>query len=186
MVPRRDQITELQNNRYTQREQQYLLQCDGWVRPWAVRAVSGHSAHPDPEMNLVELDPDRFAISPSRTLMNELGGAYHATSCRHLHSIAERGILPGASIEVTYGSRHEAGRLHSYYGVFPPWDHRNTTTKTRVSGRSSWHMPLVVLYVPSTDLIRQGGRITDSGYIIVNRPVPSDLSRTQGGLVLRS
>ena len=73
MVPRRDQITELQSNRYTQREQQYLSQCDGWVRPWAVRAVSGHSAHPDPEMNLVELDPDRFAISPSRTLMNELG-----------------------------------------------------------------------------------------------------------------
>ena len=33
-------------------------------------------------------------------------------------------------------------------------------------------MPLVVLYVPSTDLIRQGGRITDSGNIIVNRPVP--------------
>ena len=172
MVPRRDQITELQSNQYTQREQQYLSQCDGWVRPRAVRAVSGHSAHPDPEMNLVELDPDRFAISPSRTLMNELGGAYHATSCRRLRSIAERGILPGASIDVTYGSRHEAGRLHSYYGIFPPWDHRNTTTKTRVSGRSNWYMPLVVLYVPSTDLIRQGGRITDSGNIIVNRPVP--------------
>ena len=33
-------------------------------------------------------------------------------------------------------------------------------------------MPLVVLYAPSTDLLRQGGRITDSGNIIVNRPVP--------------
>eukprot|EP00439_Symbiodinium_sp_Y106_P043044 s1558_g5.t1 len=159
MVPRRDQIAELQGNRNTQREQQYLTQCDGWVRPWAVRAVSGHSAHPDSEQNLVELDPDRFAISPSRTLMKELGGAYHATSCRHLQSIAERGILPGASIEVTYG--HEAGRLHSYYGIFPPWDQRNTTTRTRVSGRANWHMPLVVLYV-----------LTDSGNIIVNRPVP--------------
>ena len=132
-----DQIAELQGNRNTQREQQYLTQCDGWVRPWAVRAVSGHSGHPDSEQNLVELDPDRFAISPSRTLMNELGGAYHATSCRHLQSIAERGILPGASIEVTYGSRHEAGRLHSCYGIFPPWDQRNTTTRTRVSGRET-------------------------------------------------
>ena len=124
--------------------------------------MSGYSAHPDSEQNLVELDP------------NELGGAYHATSCRHLQSIAERGILPGASIgiEVTYGSRHEAGRLHSHNGIFPPWDQRNTTTRTRVSGRANWHMPLVVLYVPSTDLIRQGGRITDSGNIIVNRPVP--------------
>ena len=173
MLPRRDQIAELQGNRNTQREQQYLTQCEVWVRPWAVRAVSGHSAHPDSEQNLVELDPCRFAISPSRTLMNELGGAYHATSCRHLQSIAERGILPGASIEVTYGSRHEAGRLRSYYGyIFPPWDKRNTTTRPRVSGRANWRMPLVVLYVPSTDLIRQGGRITDSGNIIVNRPVP--------------
>ena len=33
-------------------------------------------------------------------------------------------------------------------------------------------MPLAVLYVPSTCLIRQGGRITDSGSIIVSRPVP--------------
>ena len=40
MVPRRDQITEQQSNRYAQREQQYLTQRDGWVRPWAVRAVS--------------------------------------------------------------------------------------------------------------------------------------------------
>ena len=36
-------------------------------------------------------------------------------------------------------------------------------------------MPLAVLYIPSADLIRQGGRITDSGNIIVSRPVPFNL-----------
>ena len=36
-------------------------------------------------------------------------------------------------------------------------------------------MPLAVLYIPSADLIRQGGRITDSGNIIVSRPVRFNL-----------
>ena len=42
MVSRQDQITELMINRYTRHEQQWLGPCDGWIRPWAVRAVSGH------------------------------------------------------------------------------------------------------------------------------------------------
>ena len=50
------------------------------------------------------------------------------------------------------------------------WDPRNATTKTRVSGRR--HMPLVALYIPSQDLVRQGGRIADSGTIVVSLPVP--------------
>ena len=128
----------------------------------------------------MELDPRKFAISPSLTLVNHLGGAFHATSCRNLLSIVERGILAGADIEEDYGSRHEAGRLHSYYGIFAPWDSRNTATKYRVSGRGNWRMPLTVLHVPSTDLVRQGGRLTDSGNIIVSRPVPFNLVKRPG------
>ena len=162
MVSKEDQIAELMNNRYTRNEQQWLGPCDGWIRPWAARAVSGHSVHPDPEKNLMDLDPHKFAISPSLTLLSQLGGAFHATSCRNLLSIVER----------DYVSRHEAGRLHGYYDIFAPWDSRNTTTKYRFPGRGNRRMPLAVLYVPSTNLIRQGGRITDSGNIIVSRPVP--------------
>ena len=123
----------------------------------------------------MELDPHKLAISPSLTPVNQIGGAFHATSCRNLLSIVERGILPGASIEEDYGSRYEAGRLHSFYGVFAPWDLRNTTTKHRVSGRGNQRMPLAVPYIPSADLIRQGGRITDCGNIIVSRPAPFNL-----------
>ena len=123
----------------------------------------------------MDLDPRKFAISPSISLVNQIGGAFHATSCRNLLSIVERGILPGAAIEEDYGSRYEAGRLHIYFGIFAPWDLRNTTTKQRVSGRGKQRMPLTVLCIPSMDLVRQGGRITDSGNISVSRPVPFNL-----------
>ena len=120
----------------------------------------------------MELDPHKFAISPSLSLVNQIGGAYHATSCRNLLSIVERGILPGTSIQDDQYARYDTGRLHSYYRVFAPWDSRNTTTKQRVSGRGNHAMPLIVLYIPTVDLVRLQGRITDSGNIIVNRPVP--------------
>ena len=120
----------------------------------------------------MELDPNKFAISPSLSLVNQIGGAYHATSCRNLLSIVERGILPGTSIQDDQYARYDTGRLHSYYRVFAPWDSRNTTTKQRVSGRGNHAMPLIVLYIPTVDLVRLQGRITDSGTIIVNRPVP--------------
>ena len=43
------------------------------------RGPSGHSTHPIASKNLMELDPDKFAISPSVSLLTELGGAFHAT-----------------------------------------------------------------------------------------------------------
>eukprot|EP00439_Symbiodinium_sp_Y106_P053071 s1782_g7.t1 len=121
-VSRQSQMEELNHGTYTRREQRWFTQCDCWIRPWAVRAVSGHTIHDDPEKNLMELDPHKFAISPPLSPVNQLGGASHATSCRNLLSIVETGILPGASIDEGYNSRYEAGRLHSYYGVFALWD----------------------------------------------------------------
>ena len=123
----------------------------------------------------MELDPHKFAICPPLSLVNQIGGAFHATSCRNLFSIVERGILPGTSIQDDHYSRYDTGRLHSYYGVFAPWDPRNTTTRQRVSGRGNHVMPMAVLYIPTVDLIRMQRRITDSGNIIVNRPVPFNL-----------
>ena len=87
MVSRQDQITELQRDHNTRHEQQWLGQCDGWIRPWAVRALSGHTVHYDPAKNLMELDPHKFAICPPLSLVNQIGGAFHATSCRKLFSM---------------------------------------------------------------------------------------------------
>ena len=175
MVSRFDQVTEVQRDPDLRCNQAWLGQSDGWVRPWAVRALSGHTVHYDPEKNLMELDPHKFAISPSMSLVNQIGGAYHATSCRNLLPIVERGILPGTSIQEAQYARCDTGRLHSYFGVFPPWDARNISTKQRVSGRGNLAMPLVVLHVPVLDLVRLKGRVTDSGNIIVSRPVPFSL-----------
>ena len=175
MVSRFDQLTEVQRDPYLRRNQAYIGASDGWVRPWAVRALSGHAVHYDDEKNLMELDPHKFAISPSMSLVNQIGGAYRATSCRNLLPIVERGILPGTSIQEAQYARYDTGRLHSYFGVFPPWDARNTTTKQRVNGHGNHAMPLVVLHIPVLDLVRLQGRITDSGNIIVNRPVPFSL-----------
>ena len=87
----------------------------------------------------------------------------------------ERGILAGTGIQEAQYARYDTGRLHSYFGVFPPWDARNISTKQRVSGRGNLAMPLVVLHVPVLDLVRLQGRVTDSGNIIVSRPVPFSL-----------
>ena len=135
-------MEELNHGTYTRREQRWFTQCDCWIRPWAVRAVSGHTIHDDPEKNLMELDPHKFAISPPLSPVNQLGGASHATSCRNLLSIVETGILPGASIDEGYNSRYEAGRLHSYYGVFALWDpkirQRNKEFQAEETKRCRW------------------------------------------------
>ena len=69
----------------------------------------------DPAQNLLEIDPDKFAISPSLSLLNQLGGAFHATNCRNLLSIMERGVLPGVNVEDEYHRQHESGRVHSHF-----------------------------------------------------------------------
>ena len=178
LVSVQDQIAEIQGDERCRRNLQYLSLYDGWVKPWAVRATSGHSTHREPSNNLLQLDKDRFAISPSMTLLGRLGGAFHATACRNLDSIVTQGVIPGSEDpdgdfdQRRRGRNDRGGRLHSYWGVFAPFDQRNATTKTRVHGPEAKHMPLAVLHVASNDLAREGGRVTDSGVIMVGRPVP--------------
>ena len=164
------QVQEMQGNNQTARNQQWIGVCDGWVMPWAVRATSGQSVPTRREHYLVPLDPDKFAISPSLELCGILGGGYHATSHENLLSIMEHGISPGAAWS-GYNQRDDTGRVHSYFGIYAPWDPRNV----RVSGRDRAHKPLVVLYVPINELVRMGGRITDSSNILLSRNVPFSL-----------
>ena len=64
------------------------------------------------------------------------------------------------------GQRTTAGRLH----MFPPWDSRNRVTRSR-SGTDQ-RTPMVTLYIPIIDLIREGGRVTESRAIMCDRTVP--------------
>ena len=86
----------------------------------------------------MELDPHKFAISPSMSLVNQIGGAYHATSCRNLLPIVERGILPGTSIQETQYARNDTGRLHNYFGVLQGTPPRNNISMVMETTQCRW------------------------------------------------
>ena len=56
--------------------------CQGWVMPWAVRATSGQTRHP--EYAGMEVDPLKLALSISNALANSLRGV----STRHFRSLS--------------------------------------------------------------------------------------------------
>ena len=68
-------------------------QDDVWIRPWAVRASSGHSHD---RHSVIHLDANKIAFHPTAQLVDELGGGFHATSIRNIHGIINDGILPVA------------------------------------------------------------------------------------------
>ena len=134
------------------------------ARPWAIRAASGHTTD---RKTIMETDPSKFALSASSSLLSQIQGAHHATEYHNLKAIMEEGIKAGRDLMGNHGS---SGRLHSCWGVFPPRDKRNKITRTR-SSVDRW-LPLVTLYIPTIDLIRAGGKVTESGVILCSRPIP--------------
>ena len=139
-------------------------QTANWIKPWAIRASSGHTRS---RSTVMELDPSKFALSASMSLLSQMQGAYHATEIHNLYSIMTDGLKPGSDL-IDQG--RSSGRLHSYFGVFPPWDPRNKVTRTR-----SWtdqRAPLVTLYIPIIDLVSEGGRVTENGAVMCDRPIP--------------
>ena len=120
----------------------------------------------------MEVDPSKFALSASLSLLNQLQGAYHATEYYNLQMIMTEGIKTGRDLmgQRGLGQRGSSGRLRSYWGVFPPWDSRNKVTRSR-SG-SDQRTPMVTLFIPIVDLIREGGKVTESGVIMRERTIP--------------
>ena len=169
MVGVETQFQELQREQETQHiGQDLLMQHGNWIKPWAVRAASGHSQS---RSTIVELDPSKFAaLSASLALLNQLQGAYHATEYYNLQMIMTEGTKTGRDL---MGHRGSSGRLHSYWGVFPPWDSRNKVTRSR-SGADQ-RTPMVMLYILVVDLIRAGGNVTGSGVIMCAGTVPFSL-----------
>ena len=158
--------TQIAENQYydeTDYEKEVYMMEDAWIRPWAVRATSGHSVD---RQSVVKLDPNKIAYHPTIQAMNDLGGGFHSTSIRNIHGIINEGILPGGP----YGSR-----VSTHFGVFAPWDDRNLVSKCRVAGDPT--MPLLVIYVPSYVLLQYGATLTDSGVILVSRAIPFEQVR---------
>ena len=156
---------ELRRDRRTARVRtEHLEQTANWIRPWAVCASAGHSVSVS---TVMELDPSKFALSASMSLLGQIKGAYHATEIYNLNLIVTEGLKTGSDM-MELG--RTSGRLHSYFGIFPPWDSRNKLTRSR--SRTDQRTPLVTLYVPIVDLVREGGRVTENGAVICERTVP--------------
>ena len=132
---------------------------DGWIMPVAIRATSGQS---DKKMKF-ELDPYMMMHRLDLRTALALQGGYHVTSPSNLKSILENGIMPGGS---------EGNRVMSYFGVFPPWDRRNRSARTRspIPGEL-W---MLVIYVPPSELSRFGAGLSGSGDILVPQVIPPD------------
>ncbi|CAE7243178.1 unnamed protein product [Symbiodinium sp. KB8] len=165
MVGVETQFRELrreQKNRHT--GQDLLMQNGNWIKSWAVRAASGHSQS---RSTIMELDPSKFALPASLSFWNQLQGAYHATEYYNLQMIMTEGIKAGRDL---MGQRGSSGRLRSYWGVFPPWGSMNKVTCSR-SGADQ-RTPMVTLCIPVVDLIRAGGKVTESGVIMCERTIP--------------
>ena len=132
---------------------------NGWIMPVAIRASSGHS---DKKMRF-ELDPYMMMHRLDLRTALTLEGGYHVTSPTNLKSILENGIMPGGT---------EGNRVMSYFGVFPPWDRRNRSARTRspIPGEL-W---MVVIFVPPSELSRFGAGLSGSGDILVPQVIPPD------------
>ena len=103
----------------------------GWIMPIAVRASSGHTKEIQ-----IPLEPTKiFKRLDLRTAV-ELQGAYHVTSPTRLGSILRDGLVPGGM---------EGKRMMNYFGVFPPWDMRNRSTRTRSPLGEPF---MLIVYVP--------------------------------------
>ena len=60
----------------------------------------------------------------------------------------------------------------SYFGVFPPWDMRNRSTRTRSPLPEDQYM--LIVYVPPSELTRFGAGLSGGGDILVPQIVPPE------------
>ena len=128
IVTRDVQAFEARNSPGTSRMTREDLEYnDIWIRPWAVRPASSHSTSNNPDKLHVRIDPDKFAIHPSMSLVDTIKGSFHSTDYHNLRSIVKNGVLPRTDV-----ADSSSGRLHSHFGVFAPRDRHNNITKYRV------------------------------------------------------
>ena len=129
------------------------LPYSGWVRPLAVRCVSGRSN------SAVDLELTTIPITDK--VMDAVGGAWHITSRYNLIWIARDGLLPG-------GPRRRRADIH--FSAFAPWDSRyrsSFTNRFACEGEKG-----MVIYVPITTLKEMGARLASNGATLCRNKIP--------------
>ena len=109
----------------------------------------------------VRLDPSFIAFRPTLSLCKMLGGAYHTTSLQALGSVARDGLVPGRG----------SFRLSAHLGCFAPFDTARSEATKAVVGEPR-DEPVVILYIPSVNLLKFNTTISSSGVFLVTDTVP--------------
>ena len=142
--------------------QRIQAHCDRWVKPWAIRATSGHKCKVGYNRVIPRMESTAFKLS--QDICRSVGGAFHVTGIENLPSIYENGLMPGC--QVFSGN----ARISLHFGAYAPWDSRNVSTRTRLAGR--FEDPLLVIYVPAMTLLRYGACITMDGMYLTDQTIP--------------
>ena len=122
--------------------------------------LSGHQVGGTKEIQ-IPLEPTKiFKRLDLRTAV-ELQGAYQSPT--RLGSILRDGLVPGGM---------EGKRMMNYFGVFPPWDMRNRSTRTRSPLIGEPFM--LIVYVPPVELTRFGAGLSRGGDILVPLTIPPE------------
>ncbi len=152
---------EQENKEFFTAEKMFMN--DGYVRPIAIRATSGHFFSGDHKYRLaVNIDFPNMNIKFkfTRELAFNVGGGYHVTHVGALLSIVKKGLIPGG---VT------GGRDHVFFGEYAPWDPINSCTLAYLGQDIE---QLLVLYVPASRLLKYKSSYTYNGDVIVREVVP--------------
>ena len=130
-----------------------LSRCDGWYRPWCIRATTGHS-------DFGFMSSSALANRYSARMGDSLGGAFHVTYVENLPGIVRCGLVPGGG-----------NRLALHFGAFAPWDKMNLATKTTPRNLRVGD-PIAIIYIPSATLARYGAGVALSGTFMVFDAIP--------------
>ena len=119
--------------------------CDGWYRPWCIRATTGHG-------DFGFMSSSALANRYSARMGDSLGGAFHVTY------IVRCGLVPGG---IGGGNR-----LALHFGAFAPLDKMNLATKTTLRNLRVGD-PIAIIYIPSATLARYGAGVALNGTFMV-------------------
>ena len=127
--------------------------CDGWYRPWCIRATTGHS-------DFGFMSSSALANRYSARTGDSLG---HVTYVENLPGIVRCGLVPGG---IGGGNR-----LALHFGAFAPWGKMNLATKTSLRNLRVGD-PIAIIYIPSATLARYGAGVAFNGTFMVFDVIP--------------
>jgi RNA:NAD 2'-phosphotransferase (TPT1/KptA family) len=136
-----------------------------FVRPYAIRAASGHSS-----INI--LDPQRIAALVPEGISSYVAGLFHVMAMNNLSDIFRYGLHPGG--------KYKFSRMDVHFMAFFPTDPRNEYLQHRQwrklhIKRSKVKSNLMVLSIQPEALWREEVRLClSNGFLLMDKVLPAE------------